>query len=205
MYLPRHFEKDDPDLLLEVMRKHNFATLVSQVDGEQFATHVPVLARHVDGVLEITGHVARANPHWRGLQASPQVLVIFHGPHAYISPTLYAGTDRVPTWNYIAVHASGTATVDENDDSKLALLEQMISQHEPGYRPQFHLLDPALRDGMLRAIVGFTIRVDRLQGKFKLGQHRLKDDAADIQARHEAGGENERAIAKWMQRFGYWP
>ncbi|MBC7513305.1 MAG: FMN-binding negative transcriptional regulator [Herminiimonas sp.] len=204
MYLPKHFEQDDPVLLLEVMRQHTFATLVSLVDGAQFATHLPVVASEVDGAIQINGHVARANPHWRGLQDSSEVLVIFHGPHAYISPTHYAQANRVPTWNYIAVHASGQATVQESDVAKLAILAESIGHHEPAYRAQFEALEPQYRSAMLNAIVGFTIRVEQLQGKFKLGQHRLADDKPDMQALHEAGGENERAIATWMQRLGYW-
>lgn len=204
MYVPTHFDETDPDLLLEVMRKYNFATLVSLVDGEHFATHVPVLARHVDGIIEISGHVARANPHWRALQASPQALMMFQGPHTYISPTLYAGRNRVPTWNYIAVHASGSVRVDESDAGKLATLQHLITHHEPGYRQQFTELEPGLRDGLLRSIVGFSMRVEKLQGKFKLGQHRLAEDAPGMQAWHEAGGEDTQAIAAWMKRLGYW-
>ena len=204
MYVPKHFAEDDPDLLLEVMREYNFATLVSMVDGAHFATHVPVLARHVDGVVEISGHVARANPHWRAWEASPQALLMFQGPHTYVSPTLYAGRNRVPTWNYIAVHASGPVQVDESDDGKLATLQHLISHHEPGYRTQFSELDPGIRQGLLGAIVGFTLRVERIEGKFKLGQHRLAEDSPEMQAWHEADGEDTRAIAGWMKRLGYW-
>lgn len=205
MYLPKHFEQSDPAVLLEVMRRHNFATVVSNLDGVPFATHVPVVAREHDGIVTIAGHVARANVHWRALQTAPEALVIFQGPHTYISPTLYAKPNRVPTWNYIAVHASGKALIDDTAEGKLALLAESIAFHEPGYRPQFEALDDGLRDGLLNAIVGFTIQVDRLQGKFKLGQHRLAEDRPEMQAWHAAGGENERAIAAWMERLGYWP
>ncbi|MDY7573818.1 FMN-binding negative transcriptional regulator [Actimicrobium sp. CCI2.3] len=202
--MPQHFREDDPALLLEVMQRYPFATLVSNVDGKLFATHVPVLARQVDGAVRIDGHVARANPHWQALQADPAALVIFQGPHTYISPTRYVGKNRVPTWNYIAVHASGTALIEHDVDAKLALLASLVEQNEPGYHAQFDQLDTGLREGLLKAIVGFTIRVDQLEGKFKLGQHRLAEDQPDMQAWHEAGGENERAIAQWMQRLGHW-
>ncbi|MEB0135832.1 FMN-binding negative transcriptional regulator [Actimicrobium sp. CCC2.4] len=204
MYVPKHFCEDDPALLLEVMQRYAFATLVSTVDGKPFATHVPVLARQVDGALQIDGHVARANPHWQALQDDPTALVIFQGPHTYISPTLYVGQNRVPTWNYIAVHASGTAVIEHDSDAKLALLAALVQHTEPGYQPQFDQLDSGLRTGLLKAIVGFTIRVDQLEGKFKLGQHRLAEDQPGMQAWHEAGGDNERAIARWMQRLGHW-
>lgn len=205
MYLPKHFEESDSALLLEVMRQYSFATLVSTVEGAHFATHVPVVASAVDGKIRINGHVARANPHWRGLQAAPAALVIFQGPHAYISPTHYTEQNRVPTWNYIAVHATGTTTVHESDAAKLAILTESINHDEPGYQVQFDALAPQYRSAMLDAIVGFTIEVEQLQGKFKLGQHRLAGDKPGLQAWHQAGGENERAIAAWMQRLGYWP
>ena len=208
MYLPAHFEQSDPDILLEVMQRHNFATMVSLVDGELFATHVPVLVRPVagaaDGTQEIVGHMARANAHWRALQTSPAALVIFQGPHTYISPTLFSQANRVPTWNYIVVHANGSAVVDESDVGKVALLEALIAHHEAAYQPRFEALDPGMREGLLGAIVGFTIRIERLQGKFKIGQHRLAGDRPEMQAWHEAGGENERALAGWMKRLGYW-
>ena len=205
MYVPKHFEQNDPALLLEVMRAHNFATLVSNLDGKPFATHVPVVASEVDGVITIAGHVARANPHWQALQSSPDALMMFHGPHTYISPTLYARPNRVPTWNYIAVHANGKAVIDQTPEGKLALLAESIAHHEPAYRSQFDALDPGMRTGLLNAIVGFTIKVEQLQGKFKLGQHRLAEDGPEMQAWHAAGGENERALAGWMERLGYWP
>ena len=205
MYLPKHFEQNDPELLLAFMQQYDFATLISVVDGAQFATHVPVLAREVDGVIRISGHVARANPHWRGLQESPKALLIFHGPHTYVSPALYTKPNRVPTWNYIAVHASGKATVDESGNGKLAILQELINHHEPEYHIQFEALEPDLRAALMQAIVGFTITVEQLQGKFKLGQHRLPENRPEMQAVHETGNENQRAIAQWMQRLGYWP
>lgn len=205
MYVPKHFEQNDPALLVEVMRRHNFATLVSNLDGVPFATHLPVVVREADGVITIAGHVARANPHWRALLEAPDALVIFQGPHTYISPTLYAKADRVPTWNYIAVHASGKAIIDDTADGKLALLIESIAHHEPAYRAQFDNLDSGLRTVLMNAIVGFTMRAEHLQGKFKLGQHRLAEDRPEMQAWHATGGENERAIAGWMARLGYWP
>ncbi|MBC7416139.1 MAG: FMN-binding negative transcriptional regulator [Herminiimonas sp.] len=205
MYVPKHFEQNDPALLLEVMQRHNFASLVSNLDGVPFATHVPVVVGKTDGIVTIRGHVARANPHWQALLAAPDALVMFHGPHTYISPTLYAKPNRVPTWNYIAVHVSGKAVIDDTVEGKLALLTESIAHHEPAYKAQFDQLDGGLRAGLVNTIVGFTIEVAQLQGKFKLGQHRLAEDRPEMQAWHAAGGENERAIAGWMERLGYWP
>lgn len=191
-------------MLLEVMQQYSFATLVSNHDGAPFATHLPVSCRTESGVVRIGAHVARANPHWKAFEADPQAMVIFHGPHTYISPTLYRSRDRVPTWNYIAVHAWGRVTIDHTAAAKLGTLTLLIAEHEPSYRDQFDGISPKLRDGLLNAIVSLDIRVEKLEGKFKLGQHRMSDDKPEMQARHEQGGENEQAIATWMKRLGYW-
>ena len=189
------------------MREYNFATIVADVDGEAFATHAPVgvieRAEAGDFGLVIEGHVASANPHARALDGA-RVLVIFHGPHTYISPTHYRSAGRVPTWNYIAVHASGIARVIDDADAKHALLLRLIARQEPAFAERFRAFDDGLRKSLLGAITGFEIAVDRLEGKFKLGQHRLSDDLPSLQASHEAGGENERDIARWMKRLGYW-
>lgn len=204
MYVPKHFEQNDPAVLLEVMRAHNFATLVSNLDGKPFATHVPVVMRELDGVITVAGHLARANPQWQALESSAATLMIFQGPHTYISPALYAKSNMVPTWNYIAIHASGKAVIDHTVKGKMALLTESIAHHEPAYRPQFDAMEPGLLTSMMNAIVGFTIEVEQLQGKFKLGQHRLAEARPEMQAWHAAGGENERALAEWMKRLGYW-
>jgi transcriptional regulator len=204
MYLPQHFRQDDPALLLEVMQRYNFATLVSTVNDAPFATHLPVLARLDGDAIHIEGHFARANPHWQALEAEPQALIIFHGPHTYISPTLYRDSNRVPTWNYIAVHARGLVRIRHEADAKLAMLDKLIEQQEPAYQNQFEQIDDTLRTGLLNAIVAFDMQVQTLEGKFKLGQHRLAGDKPEMQSWHQQGDENQRALAQWMQRLGYW-
>ncbi len=204
MYIPRHFEQSDPALLLEVMQRYNFATLISTVDGAPSASHVPVLARERAGVIHIEGHLAKANPHWRAFEPDAPALIIFHGPHTYISPTLYTPGPHVPTWNYIAVHASGSVRVDHSDLAKRSTLEALIAHHEPSYQTQFEQIAPALRDGMFNAIVTFDMTVSKLEGKFKLGQHRLGQNRPEMQTSHENGDEQQRDIARWMERLGYW-
>lgn len=204
MYIPQHFSQNDTTVLLELMQQYSFATLVSNRDGAPYATHLPVSVRMEAGTVRIAAHLARANPHWQALESDPQALVIFHGPHTYISPRLYKSKNRVPTWNYIAVHAAGRVTVNHSEEAKLGVLSTLIAEHEPAYRAQFDAIDQGLRDGLLNAIVAIDITVERLEGKFKLGQHRLDDDKPEMQVQHEQGGENERAIAEWMKRLGYW-
>ena len=205
MYIPAHFAHDGRSDVLAVMREHNFATLVSMIDGMPFATHAPLLV-HEDraGKVRIEGHVAAANPHGAALADDAQVLVVFSGPHSYVSPTRYRSPHRVPTWNYIAVHAMGRATRIADAKAKLAILARLIAVHEPDFAARFATFDPDLRDSLVGAIVGFEIAVDRLESKFKLGQNRLSDDLPSLQAEYENGSENERELAAWMKRLGYW-
>ncbi len=205
MYLPQHFKQDDPALLLEVMQRHSFATLVtSDETGLPLATPLPLCARREGDGFIIEGHVARANPQWRDLERGAQALAIFHGPHAYISPSLYTSSERVPTWNYIMVQASGTARVLHGEADKRAVLARLVAQHEPAYQAQFDGIRPDLVEGLLAAIVAFELRVQRIEGKFKLNQHRLADYKPEVQAMHESGSADEQAMAEWMRRLGFW-
>ncbi|MFZ6845354.1 FMN-binding negative transcriptional regulator [Undibacterium sp. RuTC16W] len=205
MYLPSHFKQDDPALLLEVMRRYNFVSLICDIDGTPFASHVPVLAEVHEGHIIIDGHMARSNPQWQAMEKGNTTLTIFHGPHTYVSPGLYQPGNRVPTWDYISVHASGKATVMHEASEKLVILTKLITHHEPDFQLNFDQMPDAARDGLLKGIVAFRIKIDQLEGKFKLGQHRLTDDIPDAkQTLYTVGDENQRDIAAWMRRLGYW-
>ena len=204
MYIPKHFAHHDQSDLKTVMRTYAFATVFASVDGEPFASHAPVrVDDSAKGVLRIEGHVASANPHSRALDGA-RVMVVFHGPHTYVSPTLYRSAGRVPTWNYIAVHATGVARSIDDLAAKHALLTRLIDDHEPSFNATFAQFDARHRDALLSAITGFDIVVDKLEGKFKLGQNRLADNVPGMQAAHETGDADRRAIAQWMKQLGYW-
>jgi transcriptional regulator len=205
MYIPQQFNQDDPELLLEVMQRHSFATLVtSDEEGLPVATPLPLCARLEGETFFIEGHMARANPQWRDLERGATALAIFHGPHGYISPSLYTSPERVPTWNYIMVQAHAKARVVHDEAGKRALLARLVGQHEPAYQKQFDEIRPELVEGLLSAIVAFELRVTRIEGKFKLNQHRLADYKPDVQARHESGSADEQEMAAWMRRLGFW-
>jgi transcriptional regulator len=158
----------------------------------------------VDGAVRIEGHVASANAHRQAFERGDRALVIFHGPHTYVSPTHYRSAGRVPTWNYIAVHASGPTRAIREAPAKRAVLSRLIDDYEPSFRATFDAFDAGHRDALLGAITGFEVAVDRLEGKFKLGQHRLADDLPSMRTSHEEGDPDRRALAEWMQRLGYW-
>ncbi|TME28847.1 MAG: FMN-binding negative transcriptional regulator [Chloroflexi bacterium] len=135
MYIPPPFRETQLDVLHSLIRAHSFGTLVSQVNGELIATHLPFLldpARGEHGTL--TGHMARANPHWQSfLQPElEQSMAVFLGPHAYISPSWYASPRNVPTWNYIAVHAYGIPSIVDNPQRVREILETTVRTFEAG-------------------------------------------------------------------------
>jgi transcriptional regulator len=201
MYLPRQF--DQPAHAMAVMREHPLASLVTTDDGG-FPTlsHLPLRLEVVaDGALRLLGHCARANPQWSHLRDRPQALVSFLGPHAYMSPKVYADLQRVPTWSYVAVQARVRARVLEGEAAKDALLKQLIADHEPAYADQWRALPEDYTEKMLKAIVAFELDIEDLQCAVKLNQHRPESPAAMYQA-YRAGEANEQALADWMQRMG---
>lgn len=204
MYLPRQFDhSDDAPRVNALLRAHPFASLISVDDaGLPFVTHLPLHLRPgSDDPRVLLGHVARGNPHWRYLQARPQAVVTFLGPHAYLSPQVYPDLRRVPTWNYLAVHCEVQATVVDEPAAKDALLKHLIGDHEPPYAEQWRGLDVAYTHRMLDAIVAFELRVTALQCKLKLNQHRPESHAA-MRAAYAAGNDGEQALGRWMDQLG---
>lgn len=213
MYIPEHFRLRHDEDALTFMRANPFAILVSTTDDGPFATHLPlsVLAKAADNGAErkivLRGHVAKANPHWRYLERQPQCLAIFHGAHAYISPTNYGAKESVPTWNYAAVHVSGNARLfssEENVEEDLqAMLDELIQTFEPTYREQWESLSSKYRDNMLRQIVGFEIMATKVEGKFKLSQNRTREDQANVIASLETSEDSVVAgVARMMREQG---
>lgn len=202
MYLPPQFKAKDDAHALALMREHPFASLISMDDGGlPYVTHLPLHAQEEGAGLVLLGHVARPNPHWRYLQARPQALVTFLGPHAYMSPKVYPDLARVPTWNYLAVHCTVQATLVEEPAAKDALLKKLIGDHEPPYAEQWRGLGEEFAHKMLAGIVAFELRISDLQCKLKLNQHRPEAHAA-MKAAYAAGGEDARALAAWMDKLG---
>lgn len=202
MYQPPQFIAKDPQIALEVMRAYPFASLIScDEEGLPFVTHLPLHLEQQGEQSVLWGHCAKPNPHWRYLQQRPRALVTFMGPHAYLSPKVYPDLQRVPSWNYLAVHCTVQARLVEEGEAKDALLKKLIGDHEPAYAAQWRALDAEFTRKMLTGIVGFELRVTELQCKVKLNQHRPESHAA-LHAAYAAGGEQDRELATWMERIG---
>lgn len=202
MYLPPQFQSDDRAHAVSLMRAHPLASLISTSDdGWPYVTHLPLHVEEQGDALLLLGHVAKPNPHGHYLQAQPQALVTFLGPHGYMSPAVYPDAARVPTWNYLAVHCRVEASLVEEAEAKDALLKKLIGDHEPAYAAQWRSLGEDYARKMLAGIVAFELRVIELQCKLKLNQHRPEAHAA-MRTRYAAGNETERALAAWMDRLG---
>lgn len=198
MYTPTHFREERIEVLHGIMEENSFATLVSSSPGGIVATHIPFLLRPSEGPFgTLRGHVARANPHWTHL-ASSEALVIFLGSHSYVSPSWYASTDRVPTWNYVAVHAYGTPRLIEDESVLRRLVEDTVTRYESELERPWEMssIDQSKIPGLLRGIVGFEIPIERLEGKRKLGQNRSRADREGmVRGLRAYGGPSGAAIA----------
>jgi transcriptional regulator len=201
MYLPPQF-KGDRAQALALLTEHPFASLISVDDaGLPYVTHLPLHLDERGDQLVLLGHVAKPNPHWRFLEARPQALVTFLGPHAYMSPRVYPDLARVPTWNYLAVHCTVQASLIQDPSAKDRLLKKLIADHEPSYAQQWRSLGEEFAHKMLAGIVAFELQVTDWQCKVKINQHRPEARAA-MQAMYAVGNENEQALAAWMDKPG---
>ena len=187
MYLPSAFRQDDLAELHAQMQASPFALLTSAGAAGVLASHLPLLLAPDEGEFgTLYGHFARANPHWRDLQDDAEALAVFSGPDAYISPGWYPAKAEhgkvVPTWNYIAVHARGPVELIEEPERLLQIVSRLSDQHESGRERPWAVSDAPREyiDSMLRAIVGFTLPIRRLEGKWKLGQNRSAADQAGV-------------------------
>jgi transcriptional regulator len=189
MYIPEHFRVRERADAIAFMRANPFAILISATEDGPFATHLPMAVCETGTHLTIRGHVATANPHWKHLEQNAHCLTIFHGPHAYVSPSNYTTREAVPTWNYGAVHAYGNGRVFSTPEELLGVLHQLISTFDPAYADQWAELSPSYRERMLNHIVGFEITVTQIEAKFKLSQNRSKEEQANVIASLSAAAD----------------
>lgn len=191
MYIPEQFREDDTAVLQAFIREHSFGVLVTRGEDAPFATHLPFLfdaGRGEYGML--MAHMARANPQWREFAGGREALVIFAGPHAYVSPSWYDVALSVPTWNYAAVHAYGVPRIIEDSQLLYEQLKSLIETHEAQFaHPWAFDLPQDYIEKMMRGVVGFTLEITRLEGKFKMSQNRTPAERekviAALQAEHQ--------------------
>jgi transcriptional regulator len=201
MYLPPVFAETDLAKLHAFIEQNSFGLLVSQVDGQPFASHLPLLLNRRAGPYGcLIGHLARANPQWREA-AGQQVLAVFSGPHAYISPRWYEAELVVPTWNYVAVHAYGSFAIVDDRDALTDILHQFVRVYEQSMPQPWALTGPEeFVRRMVAQVVGFHIPIERLEGKWKLNQNQPAERRTKvIRVLRERGDETSQAVAALME------
>ena len=211
MYMPAHFATPDAAHASRLMKLCPLALLIGpDASGQSFGSHLPLTlldqASERSGCdMLLEGHMARANPHWGWLaglhQQGQDVLAVFSGPSAYVSPSHYDSLLAVPTWNYAAVHLYGELELIDSADAKDALLKRLIAQHEPGYAAQWRGLPEDFQAKLLGAIVGFRLHIRRWEGKFKLSQNRSPAERARVRCALAAGTAGAQDVAAWMSHF----
>jgi transcriptional regulator len=206
MYIPSAFNIEDTERLARFIQQHSFATVVTHSEeGVPFASHAPILYDPEPNPSgRLLGHLARANPQWQHFGHNREVLVIFHGPHAYVSPRWYATEPAVPTWNYAVVHVYGRTNLITDEASLEELVQRMVRFYEGDHENSWAGdLPTAYKSKQLKAIVGFEIGITRFEGKFKLGQNRSKCDIAGAYtALSQSARPEDRQLAEFMKAEG---
>jgi transcriptional regulator len=208
VYIPPHFNEERVDVLHQLIREHGLATLVTYGPSGLIASHVPLVLDTAAPYGTLRGHLSRANQQWRDYSPDVPALAIFAGPQHYITPSWYPAKAEhgkvVPTWNYIVVHAYGRLETYEDRESLLANVEALTTHHEASRAEPWKVSDaPASYiDAQLKGIIGISLRIDRLEGKWKISQNRSAADQASVAtALHEAGTDDSIAMAKVMDKL----
>jgi transcriptional regulator len=208
VYIPPHFQEERVDVLHQLIREHGLATLVTYGPSGLIASHVPLVLDTSDPAAKygtLRGHLSRANQQWRDYSPDVPALAIFAGPQHYITPTWYPAKAEhgkvVPTWNYIVVHAYGRLETYEDRESLLANVEALTTHHEASRPAPWKVADaPASYiDAQLKGIIGISLRIDRLEGKWKISQNRSAADQASVAAAlRESGTDASVSMAQTM-------
>ncbi len=198
MYIPKLFREEDRDDILAFLQKNNFATLVTFDGRRPLATHTPVeVVEDGQGGLTVYGHISRANPQKETLLGQ-ELLLIFQGPHTYISPRWYNHVN-VPTWNYMIVHLNGQGR-EVAGEELYALLSRLVQRHEASSDYRLESLPPDYVEKEMNGVFGFAVAVTRVEASYKLSQNRNDEDYENIIAQlYRRDDENSHQIAKSMR------
>lgn len=204
MYNPPRYQYSNPEEIFELIDRNPFATVISVNDGKPFVSHLPLTPQKFgDGEIEIIGHMARANPHWKFIQNSP-AKVIFHGADAYITPRWYE-KDDVPTWNYVTLHADATVSLIEDEAGVLACLRK-LTEHVERHWPSgwdFYVPEDLAGEKLTRGIVGLKFTILKFDYKKKLTQNKSAGSRAGVlrglEARQDEG--SQKVLAEMRKLF----
>ncbi|KOP81178.1 FMN-binding negative transcriptional regulator [Cytobacillus solani] len=201
MYIPKYFKITNAEEIWDFVQKNSFGTIITTDQGKPTATHLPLGLNKKDDDYYITGHMAYGNPQWRTFETCEDVLVMFQGPHAYVSSSWYSH-ENVPTWNYQAIHMYGKGSILEKDEL-IEDLKRMLGKYEQnrGNPVLWDNLSPKLLETQLKGIVGFKIKVEEIQAAYKLSQNRSETDYSNIIDKlQNEGNPNSKQMAELMEK-----
>lgn len=202
MYIPAFNRVHDRKKINAFIHTYGFAAIITQENGSLWASHLPVLLDEETGEQGmLRSHMARANVQWKQFHLEQEVLCIFQGPHAYISPSSYVMQHTVPTWNYAAIHVYGRPRILETDALKQIVLDTTDKYESGTPRPWKVPLSESEMEGMCKSIVGFSIEITRVEAKFKLGQNRSREDQKSmLEALKSSSDSGSRDLAEFILR-----
>lgn len=202
MYMPDLFAVNDRQTQIDFIQTTGWGYLTGVIDDEPYVTHLPFLVAGGTGEEKLVAHMARANPHWESFANGKPQLVVFPGPHTYITPSWYNTDKAVPTWNYTTAHVYGTPVVIDDPQTVYAGQQDLVNHYEAQFDMPWRMedVDTDFIDGMLHAIASFEILIERIQCKFKLSQNRpAEDQQRVVDALESSTDANAKAVAGLMK------
>ncbi|NAY90550.1 FMN-binding negative transcriptional regulator [Muricauda sp. JGD-17] len=195
MYIPHYYKNENLEEIRDFIKQNSFGILVNQLDGQPWASHIPLeLEMNDKGKNILVGHIAKANPQWKAFQESEKVLCIFNGPHTYISSSWYK-EEEVPTWDYIAVHVYGSIAIMDEADT-MASLHRLVYKYEKNSKEPVSLKDMSPKTlRQVKGVVGFQIEIEEIQAAYKLSQTRPEDHPRIVSELNEKNDAASKAIA----------
>jgi len=203
MYSFPYFKENDKQIISDFIEQNPFAFLTgSYLSGIQVATQIPVLPEQINGELYLQGHIMRNTDHYKALTENPNALLVFTGPHCYVSASWYSNPQIGSTWNYMSVHVSGKVSFI-SDNELTMFMRKLTLKFEKGNTQSltfFDNLPNQFLSKMMPAIAGFQIKADKMEHVFKLSQNRDKKSYLNIIAKLDEQGGNSALIASEMKK-----
>ena len=202
MYSLPYYKEEDAAIVIEFMKQHPFAMVIAvDADNKPVATQVPVLLKERDGELYLQAHIMRQTDHHKALEQNGNVLVVFTGPSAYVSASLYENKQEASTWNYQAVHVKGNIHF-LGDEQLLLMLDELTAHFEnnPSSPSLYKHLPEDYVQRLSKAIVAFEVKITGIEHVFKLSQNKNRTNYENIIEHFAKGSANEQYIANEMEK-----
>lgn len=199
MYIPKFFQIDDFKEIEQFVKSNSFGMIITEKHGKPLATHLPLILQKKGDDYYISGHIAKGNPQWKTLNGNSNVLIIYQGPHAYVSSSWYE-KENVPTWNYQAIHLYGEATVLSEQET-MDDLKTLLAKYEQ-YRENPVLWDNLAESTQMqaKAIIGFKVKINKVEAAYKMSQNRNEQDYNNIIKKlEEEHNSSSNAVADVMR------